>query len=107
MKTIHHYAVYIESTAYKYRLQEVTTDTVEGVQRIYDYLDRLNGYKNAKAHYNVAYVVVEYIDDKTHIFSTTYNVKPSLYASGVYVHGYHNLPEEIRDHLITDIHSLI
>lgn len=107
MKEVWGYEVYIESTAYKNRLQMVTDETVEGVQSIYDYMERLNGYKNAKAHYNVAYVVVRYIDDKTRILSTTYNVKPSLHASGVYVHGYNNLPEDIKDRRITDVYSLI
>lgn len=106
MKEIWCYEVYIESTKFP-RLQMVTDETVEGVQRIYDYLESLNHNKYRRAHYNVAYVVVNYIDDKTRILSTTYNVKPSLHASGVYVHGYHNLPEEIRNCRITDTISLI
>lgn len=107
MKTINHYEVYIESTAYKNRLQMVTDVTVEGVQRIYDYMEQLSNNPYRKAKYNVVYVVVNYIDDKTRILSTTYNVKPSLHANGVYVHGYHNLPEEIRNCRITDTISLI
>lgn len=107
MKTISHYEIYIKSTEYKDRLQQISVLNLRAVQRVYDYIDLLNGYKNSKARYDVVYVVVCYIDDKTGLMSTTYNVKDPITFDGVYVHGYNNLPKEIQNARITDIISLI
>lgn len=107
MKTISHYEIYIKSTEYKDRLQQVTAIDLEIVQRIYDFIDLLNGRKNSNAHYDIVYVVVCYIDNKTGLMSTIYNVKDPITFDGVYVHGYNNLPKEIQNARITNIISLI
>lgn len=107
MKKINHYEIYIKSTEYKDRLQQVTAIDRESVQRIYSYIDLLNGRKNSSARYDIVYIVVCYIDNKTGLMSTTYNVKDSMTSHGVYVHGYNNLPKEIQNARITNIISLI